>query len=151
MVVREDHQRQAVVVVEASVFVLFLLVQAAQRGVDAAGTKCAVVSGAEDAVLVVGVEEGLRVGTALELFEVGLVGGDEGAVEGSVRDGIPADGGCLGCGAGNAGATPSPTLPRCASLRGRGRFGGCFGNGGMRANPTPVPSPTGGGGLLAGG
>ena len=37
--------------------------------------------------------------------------------------------GCFSSGVGNIGATPSPTLPRCASLRGREQFGGRFGGG----------------------
>ena len=75
------------------VFALFALVDLSQGGVDAARAEGAVVAGAEDAVLVVGVEEFLRVGIrVLQFFEVGLVRRDEGAVEVGVWRGVPVDG-----------------------------------------------------------
>ena len=158
VVVFQNHQRQAVVVGKARVRALRALVQLAQRGVDAAGAERAVMPGAEDAVLVVGVEEFLRIGSCvLQFFEVGLVRRDEGAVEVGVWCGVPVDGffaGVLGAQVFVSGVfvghgwltcvkgcccngvvatrcfhTPSPALPRYA---GEGvRVGACFCTGGL--------------------
>ena len=53
-------------------------------------------------------------------------------------------GGRFDVGAESGNATPPPALPRCASLRGRGRLGGCFGDG-WRFCHRCAPSPCGGG------
>ena len=129
MVVGEDHQRQAVVVVVRGVEVACALVQEAQRGVDARCAERAVVSCAEDAVLVVGGEQCFRVSSGvLQQGEVVAVGCKEVAVGVGAGRGLPVDGGCLcavvgfGCRHPAVRGTPTPALPR---KRERGCFLRC--------------------------
>ena len=129
VVVGEDHQRQAVVVVVRGVEVVCALVQEAQCGVDACCAERAVVSRAEDAVLVVGGEQCFRVGSGvLQQGEVVAVGRKEVAVGVGAGRGLPVDSGCLcavvgfGCRHPAVRDTPTPALPR---KRERGCFLRC--------------------------
>ena len=74
----------------------------------------------------------------------GFDGGGFGVVGRELMRGGCCVGGRFDVGAESGNATPSPALPRCASLRGRGRFGGCFGDG-WRFCHRCAPSSCGGG------